>query len=136
MFRGYFKVVYFTHESFKVSESRITEILNNDIVYLENINLPEEKSHNFLNSIDQFISNQQNPELVIIRYKYPYKLDIKISLFGKKSLVRKTRKLLKSIINKHSIKNVQLKLTSYQVKFLLLTNKKIVIFIFYSMNIC
>ncbi|CAF5180596.1 unnamed protein product, partial [Rotaria magnacalcarata] len=31
MFYGHFKVTYLTHESFKVSEARITEILNKEI---------------------------------------------------------------------------------------------------------
>ncbi|CAF1313135.1 unnamed protein product [Rotaria sp. Silwood1] len=111
MFCGHFKVTYFTHESFKVSESRIAEILKNEIAYVENMDIPEEKSKSLLNSIDQFIVNNQHPELAIIRCKYPYKLDIKISLFGRKSLVRKTKKKLQSIINKHTMKTVQLKLT-------------------------
>ncbi|CAF3609150.1 unnamed protein product [Rotaria socialis] len=119
MFYGHFKVTYLTHESFKVSEARITEILNKEISYIENMAMPEEKTRNLLKSIDEFIFSRQNPELVIIRCKYPYKLDIKISLFGRKKLVRKTKKQLQSIVYKHTIKTFQLKMTANQYEYLL-----------------
>ncbi|CAF1449677.1 unnamed protein product [Rotaria sordida] len=119
MFCGYFKVVYFTHESFKVSEAYISEILDKEIVYVNNIVMPNEKTKNHLASIDQFIFNRQHPELAIIRCKYPYKLDIKISLFGRKNLVKKARKSLQSIINNHTIKTLQLKMNSNQHEYLL-----------------
>ncbi len=115
MFYGYFKVVYFTHTSFTVSEDYIREILNNEIIYIENLVMPNEISKNFLKNIDQFIFNKQHAELAIIRCKYPYKLDIKISLFGRKNLVKKTKKQLQSIINKYTIKTLQLKMNSHQV---------------------
>jgi hypothetical protein len=116
MFFGHFKVAYFTHASFSVSENQIGQILNNEIAYIENLAIPNEKTTNLLETIDQYIFNKQNPELAIIHYKYPYKLDIKISLFGRKSLVKRTKKQLQSIINKHTIKTFQLKMNSYQVK--------------------
>ncbi|CAF3631775.1 unnamed protein product [Rotaria sp. Silwood1] len=119
MFSGYFKVVYLTHESFLVSETKITEILRNEIAYVEDIVMPCEKTKNFLNDIDQFILARQDPELAIIRCKYPYKLDIKISLFGRKSVVKKAKKQLQSIINKHTIKIFPLRITTNQQDYLL-----------------
>ncbi len=118
MFSGHFKVAYFTHASFTVSENQITQILNNEIAYIENLVIPNEKTMNLLKTIDQYIFNKQNSELAIIHCKYPYKLEIKISLFGRKNLVKKTNKQLQSIINKHTIKTFQLKMNSHQVKFL------------------
>ncbi|CAF1189241.1 unnamed protein product [Rotaria sp. Silwood1] len=119
MFSGYFKVVYLTHESFLVSETKITEILRNEIAYVEDMVMPCEKTKNFLNDIDQFILARQDPELAIIRCKYPYKLDIKISLFGRKSVVKKAKKQLQSIINKHTIKIFPLRITTNQQDYLL-----------------
>jgi hypothetical protein len=79
--------------------------------------MPMEKTKNFLKDIDEFISNRQNPELAIIHCKYPYKLEVKISLFGRKNLVKKTKKQLQSIINKHTIKTFQLRMNAHQVNF-------------------
>jgi len=119
MFYGHFKVVYFTHESFKVSEDYITQTLNNEIAYIENIVMPNEKTKNLLKNIDEFIFSKQNSDLAIIQCKYPYKLEIKISLFGRTSLVKKTKKQLQSIINKHTIKTFYLKMNLHQINYLL-----------------
>lgn len=118
MFYGHFKVVYFTHQSFTTTETYITQILNNEIEYIENIVMPNEKTKNLLKDIHQFISNKQNLELAIIYCKYPYKLEIKISLFGRKNLVKKTKKQLQSIINKHTINTFRLKIKSHEVRFI------------------
>ena len=117
MFSGYLKVIYFTHESFTVAETYIAEILNNEIAYIENIIMPKEKTKQFLDDIEEFITNKQQSQLAIIRCKYPYKLDVKISLFGRKNSVKKVKKHLQSIINKHTMKIVYLKLNSIQVNF-------------------
>ncbi|CAF3806468.1 unnamed protein product [Rotaria sp. Silwood1] len=119
MFSGYFKVLYFTHESFMVSEAKIAEILNNEIDYVENLTMPNEKTKQFLNNIDQFIFHRQHPELAIIRCTYPYKLDIKISLFGRQNLVHKAKKRLQAIINKNTMRIVQLRIPLHQQEYLL-----------------
>ncbi|CAF1159377.1 unnamed protein product [Rotaria sordida] len=119
MFSGYFKILYFTHESFMVSEAKIAEILNNEIDYVENLTMSNEKTKQFLNNIDQFIFHRQNPELAIIRCTYPYKLDIKISLFGRQNLVHKAKKRLQTIINKNTMRIVQLRIPLYQQEYLL-----------------
>ncbi|CAF1314178.1 unnamed protein product [Rotaria sordida] len=119
LFYGYFKVIYFIHESFKVSENEITEILNNQIEYIENIEMPKEITKQFLNDIDQFIASKQNSELAIIHCKYPYKSNIKISLFGQRKLVKNAKKQLQSIIHKHTIKTVQMKIDTNQHEYLL-----------------
>ncbi|CAF3163530.1 unnamed protein product, partial [Rotaria sp. Silwood2] len=119
LFYGYFKVVYFTHESFKVSENEITEILNNQIEYIENIEMPKEITKQFLNDVDLFIASRQNSELAIIHCKYPYKTNIKISLFGQRKLAKNVKKQLQSIINKHTIKSVQMKIDTNQHEYLL-----------------
>lgn len=119
MFYGYLNVVYFNHESFKVSEERITEILKTEIAYVEDIAMPSEKTKNLLNSIDQYILNRQNPELTIIRTKYPYRSDLKISLFGRKNLVKKTKKQMQSIISKHTIRQFPINMNVDQVNSLI-----------------
>ena len=115
MFYGHLKVSYFADRWFTVSEKQIREILENEILYLENLPMPEEKTVNFLKTIDQYRSTKQNPELAIIYCKYPYKSEMKISLFGRKNLVKRTRKQFQSIVNKHTVKIFTLKMNDYQV---------------------
>lgn len=115
MFYGYFKVTSFTSEAFTVSQDRINQILEDEIRYIENLSIPEEKTQNFMKNIDEFIANKQETELGIIYCKYPYKLDIKISLFGRKKIVQKTKNKLQAICHKHTLKTIYLKFTDDQV---------------------
>lgn len=125
MFYGHLKVSYFTDRWFIVSEKQITEILQNEILYVENLPMPEEKTVNFLKTIDQYRSTKQNPELAIIYCKYPYTREIKISLFGRKNLVKRTRKQLQSIVNRHTMKIFSLKMNDYQVRYSLVFARRI-----------
>ena len=115
MFYGHLKVSYFTDRGFTVSEQQIREILRNEILYIENLPMPETKTVNFLKTIDQYRSTKQTPEFAIIYCKYPYKSDIKISLFGRKNLVKRAKKQLQSIVNKYTVKVFVLKMNDCQV---------------------
>lgn len=116
MFYGHLKVNYFTDRWFTISEKQIMDILKKEILYVENLPMPDEKTANFLKTIDQYRSTRQHPDLAIIYCKYPYKLEIKISLFGRKNLVKKATKQLQSVVNKHTVRIYPLKINDYQVR--------------------
>jgi len=115
MFSGYYKVIYFTCEPFVISENDITQILNREIAHVDNIKMSSEKTKKFMDEIEQFIKINKQTELAIIRCKYPYQMDIKISLFGRKRHVKIVKKSLQLLINKHILKAFQIRMTPAQV---------------------
>jgi len=115
MFSGYYKVIYFTCEPFAISENDITQILNREIAHVDNIKMPNEKTKKFLVEIEEFIKINKQPELAIIHCKYPYKMDIKISLFGRKRHVKTVKKSLQLLIGKHILKAFVIQMTPAQV---------------------
>jgi hypothetical protein len=115
MFSGYYQVMYFTHQTFAVSEDNITKILTRRIAYVEGVELPIKKTKNFIDEVEQFIIAQKQPELTIIYCKYPYQMEIQVNLFGRKKLVHTVKQQLQSIVNKHTLKAFQIKMTLSQV---------------------
>jgi len=116
MFSGYLKTIYFTQEPFATTVDRISEILKREISYIADFSMPNEKTKNFIKILDEFILIKQHPELAFIQCRYPFKLDIKISLFGRNNIIKKIKRQLQSIINKHTIQVYRLKLNSSQVR--------------------
>ncbi|CAF3303678.1 unnamed protein product [Rotaria socialis] len=114
MFSGFYKVVYFTHESFAASEESITQILNREIAFVEYIKMPNEKTKTFLDEIEQFIITAKQPELAVIRCKYPFKMEINVSLFGRKKLVKTVKKQIELLVKKHTVKSFGIKMTPAQ----------------------
>jgi transcription antitermination factor NusG len=114
---GFYKVMYFTLEPFVVSEVDINQILNREIAFIDDIKMPDEKTKNFLKEIEQFVVYKRQPELAIIHCKYPYQTKIKISVFGRKKLVKIVGKQLQLLINKYTLKPFTIKMTSIQVTF-------------------
>ena len=115
IFSGYYQVRYFTQEPFVVSEDRINQILNREIAYAENIQMPEEKTKNFMKEMEQFLATKKQPELVVIQCKYPCQMEIKISLFGRKKRVKTLKKQLHLLVAKHILKAFQIRMTPTQV---------------------
>lgn len=115
MFYGHLRVNYFTDRWFTVSEKQIMDVLKNDILYIGNLPMPDEKTPNFVKTIERYRSSRQSSDLAIIYCKYPYKLEIKISLFGRMNLVKKAKKQLQSIVNKYIVRIFPLKINDYQV---------------------
>jgi hypothetical protein len=115
MFSGYYKVMYFTLQPFNTNEQDITQILNHQIKYVENVKMTNEKTKNFIKEIEQLISDKRQSELAIIRFKYPNQIDINISLFGKKKWVKIIKNKLQIIVDKHTIKQIQIKINEIQV---------------------
>jgi hypothetical protein len=116
MFSGYLKTIYLTQEPFATTVDRISEILTREISYIADFSMPNEKTKNFIKILDEFIFIKQHPELALIQCRYPFKTDIKISLFGRNNLIKKIKRQLQSIINKHTIQVYRLKLNSSQVR--------------------
>lgn len=117
MFSGYYRVLYFNHELFRVSADNISHILYHEIDFAENIEMPPEKTKTFMKEIQQFITDNRQSELAIIQHKYSSKFDIKVSLFGRKKMVKKVKKKLQSLVNKHTLRKFEIKLTTMQVSF-------------------
>lgn len=115
MFSGYLKAIYFTEEPFTASVEQIQRILLQEIDCVVDLAMPKEKTRNFIKTIDQFIFTREHTELAIIQCRYPFKLDIKISLFGRKNLVRKAKRQLQSIIDKHTLQTFWLRMNASQV---------------------
>ena len=115
MFSGYFKAIYFIEGPFAITSDKIRQVLTREIGYVVEVAMPNEKSKTFIKMIDQFIFNKQQPEIAFIQCRYPFKLDIKLSLFGRKTLVRKMNRLLQSITNKYITQTHYIKLSSSQV---------------------
>ncbi|CAF1351161.1 unnamed protein product [Rotaria magnacalcarata] len=118
MFSGYYEVMYFNHESFGATDEVITRILNREIAYVENIRMPNEKTKAFINEIENFVSTVRHPELNIIHCKYPFQMEIKISLFGRKSQVKKIKKQIDVLVNKYTLKPFIVRMTSDQHDYL------------------
>lgn len=119
-FSGFLKTLYFTQEPFVTSIDNITKILTHEIDYISDLQMPAEITANFIKNIDQFIFAKQHPELAIIQCRYPCRKDMKISLFGRRKLVRKIYKQLQLIVSKHTVQVHQLRLNESQVRTLLL----------------
>jgi hypothetical protein len=117
MFSGYYKVLYFNHDVFGASPENIVHILDHEIDYVENIQMPNEKTKSFMKEIQKFIVENRHAELAIIQHKYPDKLDIKVSIFGRKKLVKLVKKKLQLLINKHTLKKFEINMTPLQVNF-------------------
>ena len=124
MFSGYLKTIYFNQEPFASSGDKISEILTREIDCIIDLDMPNEKTKNFIKTIDQFIFVRQHPELAFIQCRYPFKMDIKITLFERKKLVKKMKRQLQSIIDKHTMQSHRLKLNSSQVSMLLKCSKQ------------
>lgn len=135
MFSGFYKVSYFNHELFGASSDNITHILKHEIDYVENIQMPNEKTKNFMKKIQIFIVENRQAELAIIQHRYPDKLDIKVSLFGRKKLVKGVKKKLQLLISKHTLKKFEIKMTTLQVNFFDITFNYTNVKVFLSMNI-
>ncbi|UJR11256.1 hypothetical protein I4U23_015438 [Adineta vaga] len=119
MFSGYYKVLYFSYHPFDITEAEITQILYKQIDYVENMKMPDEKTKSFIKEIEQAIISNRKPELAIIRHTYPNRIDIKISLLGRKKLVKIVKKKLQLIATKHTLKQFELKLHKTQYEYLI-----------------
>ena len=116
MFSGYIGTIYFTQEPFATTVEKINETLTREIDYIADLGMPKEKTKNFITTIDDFIVMRHHPEFAFIQCRYPFKTEIKISLFGRKSLIKKIKRQLQSVINKHTVQVYQLKLKDSQVR--------------------
>ncbi|CAF4018972.1 unnamed protein product, partial [Adineta steineri] len=119
MFSGYLKAIYFTHEPYTTTAEKITDILTREIGYIADLGMPKENTKNFLTAIDDFIVTQQHPEFAFIQCRYAFKTDFKISLFGRKNLLKKIKRQLQSLIQKHTVQIYRLKLKDSQQEYLL-----------------
>ncbi|CAF0897838.1 unnamed protein product [Adineta steineri] len=119
MFSGYLKAIYFTHEPYTTTAEKITDILTREIGYIADLGMPKENTKNFLTTIDDFIVTQQHPEFAFIQCRYAFKTDFKISLFGRKNLLKKIKRQLQSLIQKHTVQIYRLKLKDSQQEYLL-----------------
>jgi hypothetical protein len=79
--------------------------------------MPNEKTKSFMKEIQKFIVENRHAELAIIQHKYLDKLDIKVSIFGRKKLVKLVKKKLQLLINKHTLKKFEINMTTLQVNF-------------------
>ncbi|UJR16813.1 hypothetical protein I4U23_003712 [Adineta vaga] len=104
MLSGHLKTFHFTQGPFATTVEKISEVLTREIDYIADVHLPKEKTKTFITTLDEFIVIKQHPELASIQCRYPFTTEIKISLFGRKNLIKKTkRQLLQSIIHQHII---------------------------------
>ncbi|CAF3767822.1 unnamed protein product [Rotaria sordida] len=124
---GYYVVHYFTKtDVFSVSENYINQIIYKEILYIQDIIIPEFENiqKNFRKKIEQFITKkkqeQQRLETYTIIYCiYPGQTELKISFFGQNFLVKRAARQLKYLINQNQLTTFTTEFTLTQRNYLL-----------------
>ncbi len=78
--------------------------------------MPNDKTKNFIKTVDEFVVAKQHPEFAFIQCRYPFQTEMKISLFGRKNLIKRIKRQLQAIFNKHTVHVYRLKLNDNQVR--------------------
>lgn len=121
---GYYAVHYFSPEhKFHVEEKSIDQIINNEINYVRNMTISnfDAIQKNFREELLQFINQRKQEQqelktLAIIYYEYPSQKEMQLSFFGKNTLVNNARKYLQYLLNKHTIRTINIGLNAAQVR--------------------
>jgi hypothetical protein len=115
MFSGYLKTIFFTLKAFTTDSDSISRILASGIDCIVELVMPEKQTTNLIKTIDEYIFVKKHPEISIIRCRYPFKADIKIGLFGRKTLAKKIKRQLHHFVSKHTIHVHRMQLSFSQV---------------------